>query len=201
MNMNILFMFVFTTYSNGTSMCRFRFGPKTPEHELNRTVASLAILLIYTRGIIIDSSQGVGPGRDRQQCNVEVCDRLEFITPMMTGWLMRTFKKQFNIIIYQYIKYWRLTSSMTPSWPTNAPPRVSTWTLGCTGWSNCRGRQGRRLRSNCRSGWGRRLRSSGQWRGGRWQCKGISATKKLRAKASMAWYFWRSVATPLKITG
>ena len=41
LNMNILFMFVFTTYSNRTSMCGFRFGPKTPEHELNRTVASL----------------------------------------------------------------------------------------------------------------------------------------------------------------
>ena len=57
------------------------------------------------RGIVIDGSQGVGPGRDRQRCDGEVRDRLEFITPMMTGQLMRTFKKQFNIIIYQYIKY------------------------------------------------------------------------------------------------
>ena len=43
MNMNILFMFMFTTYSNRTSMCRFRFGPKTPEHEPNRTVAILVL--------------------------------------------------------------------------------------------------------------------------------------------------------------
>ena len=50
MNMNILFMFVFTTYSNQTSMCRFRFGPKTPEHEPNRTVASLTRYL-YSLGI------------------------------------------------------------------------------------------------------------------------------------------------------
>ena len=34
-------MFVFTIFPIQTSMCRFRFGPKTPEHELNRTVASL----------------------------------------------------------------------------------------------------------------------------------------------------------------
>ena len=55
LNMNILFMFVFTTYSNRTSMCRFRLGPKTPEHEPNRTVASLVVaeILHYFLTIII----------------------------------------------------------------------------------------------------------------------------------------------------
>jgi hypothetical protein len=41
LNTNILFVFVFTTCSNRTSMCRFGFGPKTPEHKPNRTPASL----------------------------------------------------------------------------------------------------------------------------------------------------------------
>jgi hypothetical protein len=53
-----------------------------------------AISLIYTRGIVINSSQGTGPGRDRLRCNGEVRDRLEFVTPLIAGRLLRTFSKE-----------------------------------------------------------------------------------------------------------
>jgi hypothetical protein len=53
-NTNILFVFVFTTCSNRTSMCMFRFGPETPEHEPNRTPASLECCLLKFMTLLID---------------------------------------------------------------------------------------------------------------------------------------------------
>ena len=44
-NMNIVFMFVFTSCLNQTSRFKFRFGPRTPEPEPNQTPASLFQLL------------------------------------------------------------------------------------------------------------------------------------------------------------
>ena len=85
------------------------------------------------------------------------------------GWLMKTCSN--NLIILIYIKCWKLTSPMSPHRPVNGPPRVLySQMLSCTGGSNCRGRQGRRL-------W-----SSSQWWGCTCNCEGILGTHKIAGK-------------------
>ena len=75
-------------------------------------------------------------------------------------------------MIYQYNKFWRLTSSVTPCRCMDGPPKVlSSWTLSCTGWSNCRGGRGRRL-------W-----RPSQWQGGTQHCKWIFTTQEIAGKS------------------
>ena len=73
-------------------LASYRIGSKE-DRRVRKNVLGIyrAIPLIHTRGIIIDSRQGSGPGKDRERCNGQVRDRLELITPMIAGRLMGTY--------------------------------------------------------------------------------------------------------------
>ena len=90
---------------------------------------------------------------------------------------------------------------MTPSRPTNAPreSRLERWvaldeaTAGVDKVEGCEATAGVDEVEGCEA--------PANDKGVDDNAKGSRLHKKLQAKASMARYFWRSVATPLKITG